>query len=653
MNHTAIGIPQEKSRRRNRTAALHRACLEHLESRMLLSAAPIVSKAAPAFTHGYSATTFAAAPVGASQPDSIVVDGKSVFVGFGNGVAKDGSDGKSSTIVQYNSAGAVVHTFSVPGHNDGLKVDPATHLLWALQNEDGNPKLVVINPTTVAQTPYTFAPPANGGGYDDIAFLGGKTYISESNPSANPNTAPAIVQATLSGSTVTVTPVLLGNAAATTLKHKQVTLNLQDPDSLTTDPSGDLVLTSQADNELVIVKNPGTAGQAVTLVPLTDAKKTAVSVDDSLFPPSSAGDALLTDQTNNVIYRVSGHLKRTMLSAAQDIGQLGKVDIKTGRFTPVITGLGSPRGLAFLPQTVFTSHGYTATNFATAPAGASQPDSIAVDGSSVFVGFGNGVAKDGSDGKSSTIVQYNSAGAVVHTFSVPGHNDGLKVDPATHLLWALQNEDGNPNLVVINPTTAAQTPYSFATPANGGGYDDIIFVGGKTYISESNPSANPNTAPAIVQATLSGSTVTVTPVLLGNATATTFKHKQVTLNLQDPDSLTSDAAGDLVLTSQADNELIVVKNPGAAGQTVTLIPLTDAKKKAVSVDDSLFPPSTAGDVLLTDQTNNVIYRVSGHFKGTMLSAAQDIGQLGKVDIKTGRFTPVITGLGSPRGLAFL
>jgi hypothetical protein len=38
-----------------------------------------------------------------------------------------------------------------------------------------------------------------------------------------------------------------------------------------------------------------------------------------------------------------------VFSAAQDIGELGKMNLKTGSFTPVITGLGSPRGLAFLP----------------------------------------------------------------------------------------------------------------------------------------------------------------------------------------------------------------------------------------------------------------------------------------------------------------
>lgn len=71
----------------------------------------------------------------------------------------------------------------------------------------------------------------------------------------------------------------------------------------------------------------------------------------------------------------------------------------------------------------------------------------------VYIGYGNGVAKDGSDGKSTTIVKYKMNADVVTTFSVIGHNDGLRVNPRTKKLWALQNEDGNPNLAIIDPET--------------------------------------------------------------------------------------------------------------------------------------------------------------------------------------------------------
>jgi hypothetical protein len=311
---------------------------------------------APSVAPGYTLSIFATSPSGNSQPDSIAVDGANIYVGFGDGVAKDGSDGKSSTVVQFNPAGAVVQIFSVPGHNDGLKVDPQTHLLWALQNEDGNPNLAVINPVAGTEATYTFGPVANGGGFDDITFLHRKVYLSESSPANNPNTAPAVVEAILNGTMVDVSPVLFGNAAAVNVVTKQpVTLNLQDPDSMTASPSGKLVMTSQADDEIVIIKHPGKSNQSVGLLPLTDASNNPVSVDDTLFRRGASGAVLMTDLSAGIVYAVTGPPLKGGLafSAALDIGQLGTLNFNTGLFSPIITGLGSPRGLAILPQSEF------------------------------------------------------------------------------------------------------------------------------------------------------------------------------------------------------------------------------------------------------------------------------------------------------------
>jgi hypothetical protein len=321
--------------------------LETLEDRNLLSVPPGLTVAP-----GFNVTVFATSPTGASQPDSITVDGQFIFVGYGNGVAADGSDGGSSTIVEYNRAGQILQEFSVLGHNDGMKVDPYTHMVWALQNEDGNPNLVVINPTSRTEKIFSFGPVADGGGYDDIAFVGGNAYLTESNPQSNPNTAPAVVQARLVGTHVEVRPVLFGDATATNLvTGAQVTLNLQDPDSMTVNPNGSLVFTSQADDELLIIRNPGSPAQTASVIPLTDATGTPVSIDDTLFPPDRPGAVLVTDLSTGTIYRISGPGLGSIesLSAARDIGEVGTLNPRTGVFTPVVSGLGSPRGLAFLP----------------------------------------------------------------------------------------------------------------------------------------------------------------------------------------------------------------------------------------------------------------------------------------------------------------
>ena len=148
-------------------------------------------------------------------PDSIAVLNGNVFIGYGDGAAPDGSDGKSSTIVEYRPNGDIVTTYTVPGHNDGLRVNPKTKRLWAMQNEDGNPNLVIIDPKNQTQKLYTFGPTPHGGGYDDIAFRGDDVFLSASNPANNPNNAPAIVKVELKDKTVVVTPVLSGTAIAT------------------------------------------------------------------------------------------------------------------------------------------------------------------------------------------------------------------------------------------------------------------------------------------------------------------------------------------------------------------------------------------------------------------------------------------------------
>lgn len=110
---------------------------------LLAAAIPATAQKAPVAMPPYTIKVFAAAPRGTSQPDSIVQWGDHIIVGFENGVAKDGSDGKSSTIVQVSLSGKVERTVSVPGHNDGLRV-VGDDDLWAVQNEDANSKLVVI-----------------------------------------------------------------------------------------------------------------------------------------------------------------------------------------------------------------------------------------------------------------------------------------------------------------------------------------------------------------------------------------------------------------------------------------------------------------------------------------------------------------------------
>src|SRR6266852_6945311 len=80
-------------------------------------AAPVraAAQTLPTAMPPYKVSVFAQNPAATSQPDSIVQWHDRVIVGFQNHVAKDGSDGKFSTIVEFSSGGVVKRSFKVPG----------------------------------------------------------------------------------------------------------------------------------------------------------------------------------------------------------------------------------------------------------------------------------------------------------------------------------------------------------------------------------------------------------------------------------------------------------------------------------------------------------------------------------------------------------
>jgi len=310
---------------------------------LALAAAAQVTASVP-----YSVSTFATSVLGVYyQPDSIAVLDGHIFVGFGNSAKPDGSDGKSSTIVEYGRNGNVITTYIVKGHNDGLKVDPRTKLLWAMQNEDASPNLVIIDPRTRSQKLYTFGPTPHGGGYDDMAFRGKDVFISASNPSNNPNNFPVIVRAELVGNKVSVSPVLQGTATATDIpSDTPVTLNLQDPDSMIFDPFGDLVLDTQADAELIILHHPGAFDQSVYHLPLT-LDGSPVQIDDTVYATSSHGVILVSDRDGETIYAISKDIFSPTAAYSATPASVGELDMDTGVITNVVTGMVSPHGMAF------------------------------------------------------------------------------------------------------------------------------------------------------------------------------------------------------------------------------------------------------------------------------------------------------------------
>lgn len=308
----------------------------------------------PSVQPPYSLSVFAQGTDKYSQPDSIVQWRDTILVGFQNHVAKDGSDGKSSTIVQYSLSGKVLRTFSVPGHNDGLRIIGEDDL-WALQNEDANPNLVVIELESGHQKMYTFASTVHGGGFDDMVVKNGKVLMTASNPNLNGagvNVFPALVVATLHGDMVEVEPVLSGDGSAVDIPTgTTVTLNLTDPDSLTVDPRGNIVVNSQADAELIFIQHPFSATPVVGHLGIT-VGETAATVDDTAFASSPRAFMLFSDVAGDTVYRLDsapfGFEPGTAYSTSDTLGIVGILNLDNGVLTPIATGFRSTRGMIFV-----------------------------------------------------------------------------------------------------------------------------------------------------------------------------------------------------------------------------------------------------------------------------------------------------------------
>ncbi len=300
----------------------------------------------------YNVQTLATgAAVGGTQPDSVVFGDGSLWVSYTNGSDSTGASG-SSTVVRYTPSGTVQHTWTIGGNVDGLRIDP-TGSVWALQNNDANAGLTVINPTTNGTKSYQYGSsiynnPANRG-FDDATFLNGTTFLSETNPVTGSD---AVVLKVTSGlnSPITTSSILSSTFTGTNLATgTQMSTTIADSDSLILVPGGELALTGEADREIVFIHNPGAANQYETFINLlgTDGKTIAGKPDDTLFPTAAAGFFYIADTGGNSVYRVTAN-GLAPGSVYIDVGdEFGILDTSTGIVTPVFTGV-SPHGGQFV-----------------------------------------------------------------------------------------------------------------------------------------------------------------------------------------------------------------------------------------------------------------------------------------------------------------
>lgn len=314
---------------------------------------------------------------------------------------------------------------------------------------------------------------------------------------------------------------------------------------------------------------------------------------------------------------------------------------------------------------------YTLGTFkGTPPTGATQPDDIAVsaDGADLWVGYGNGVDTFGKGGPSNLVEYDIASGAVLQNLTIPGHLDGVKISPQTGVVWATQNEDGNPTLTVVNPKNGKFQTFKVTSSLITGGLDDLVFSGPSSAFVTASSQADATT-PVIVEISLKQkkkkSSLTVTSALPG-APATVWN---VVTNMAeagdtilDPDSMTIDPAGELVQNDRVSHSLFIVRNPSATNPVLRVpLALFTTPDVPLEVDDTVFSysltsgaSSTAGTLFITDTTANIIYTLTKPYfpSNEVYSAANVLKDVGLVDLNTGLFVPVATGFMGVHGLAF-
>jgi hypothetical protein len=330
----------------------------------------------------YSISVFAKAP-GTLQPDDLLQLGTSVFVIYQDtNVNPDGTfvpgvtEGKAE-VVEYDEKGNVLQTFNMPGHPDGEAEFNST-TVWVSSNEDANPIITVIDTTTNTLQSYTsdVAQLPHGGGLDDLKVINGVVYASASAPattfSPSPNlapystdasgatafygvnTGPALYSIALNsdGKTFHSTPVLMSSTPTSLIEgNTPVTLNMTDADSSMIDPSGDLVIDSQQDSELVFIKNLGTSTQSTSVLNVT-LYGNPWPLDDTRWSPASGSSFMLVSDTpQQLVYRIdapNGFTPSTAFSAGQ--GTVLQTNTTTGAMTPIYVGMNNPHGLIFVTE---------------------------------------------------------------------------------------------------------------------------------------------------------------------------------------------------------------------------------------------------------------------------------------------------------------
>ena len=384
-NYASVPPSRGRGRRRLRQSSLVAA----LGVVVAVGVAAIASTGAakPTATAGFKLTKLASMPAGVTNCNDLTslangdytqtkIPVGDLFVGCSNGVLSNGRGGPpnrkadTSTMVEYTTAGKYVKQWSVANQIAGMAGEPLHRRVLISLDSAANSALVFIDPN-IGEVQYAYSPDPQSASAAKSLHTGGGTqsivvdsnddiFVTASHPTRLGATASfKVVLSPPSGPSgegaATLSPTFSDDAIAAngkTGKGKvKLALHQIDANAIVPESSrrygGDYVVDDEATRQLVF-SSKVTAGKGLTVL------KTTLGLRDIRWATSKGGTFYLvrrgtqTPLAKSSLYKVTGPFVKGAAYATTSDGELVRVNLSTGKLTPVVRGLGTSVGLIYV-----------------------------------------------------------------------------------------------------------------------------------------------------------------------------------------------------------------------------------------------------------------------------------------------------------------
>jgi len=384
-NYASASPPRSRGHRRRRLSLFLAAA--GVVSGGAVGAAVAIGSSKPTAVAGFKLTKLAAMPAGVTNCNDLTslanadytqttIPVGDLFVGCANGVLSNGRGGPpnrkadTSTMVEYTTAGKYVKQWSVTNQIAGMAGEPAHRRVLISLDSAANSALVFIDPN-IGEVQYAYSPDPQSASAAKSLHTGGGTqsivvdshddiFVTASHPTRLGATASfKVVLSPPSGPSgegaATLSPTFSDDATAAngnTGKGK-VKLELRQIDANAIVPKssrrygGDYVVDDEATRQLVFSSNI-TAGKG--LIVLT----TTLGLSDIRWATSSGGTFYVirrgtqTPLAKSSLYKITGPFVKGAAYATTSDGELVRVNLSTGKLTPIVRGLGTSVGLVYV-----------------------------------------------------------------------------------------------------------------------------------------------------------------------------------------------------------------------------------------------------------------------------------------------------------------